>query len=296
MNRRSFLKAVALAAFASREFDFNLLSADETVALDPNIVAVFSDVHLYAPETVQQVVRFKMCVAKVLAMNPRPANLLIYGDVAYDAGKVENYELFKKLIKPIEDVGIKWEVAMGNHDRLADYRQVFPERFEKKANVEGRYVNVVETPRADFIMLDSYLKDQVRGEISPEQQEWLVEELKKYASKPVFVGCHHPLYETKIQDVLKACPSFVAYLHGHSHYYRTPIFEDVQTLCFPSVGHWGDMGFTTIGLSEKEAFFAPDIDAYLWSKYGRIKEPEKDVDAYMKALNEHTLTLNFPNA
>ncbi len=294
MDRRSFIKTVFLASLAAREANFNFLSAaDEGVPLDQNIVAIFSDTHLHGSETVQHVARFNKCVAKVLAMNPRPANLLIYGDVAYLEGKIEEYELFKKLIKPIENAGIKWEIAMGNHDRIANYRQIFPERFEKKANVEGRLVNVVKTPNADFILLDSYMKGQVRGEIDPEQRAWLVEELKKYTDKPVFVGCHHPIHETKLADVLKACPKFAAYLHGHDHYYRTSVKEDVQIMCFPSVGHWGDLGFVTAYVSEKEACFVPDIDEYLWAQWGYVKEPEKDVEAYLKALNDAALTVKF---
>ncbi|MBR4752678.1 MAG: metallophosphoesterase [Thermoguttaceae bacterium] len=292
MNRRDFLRAVAVATVSSQFVDIGKLLAED-VPIDENIVAIFSDVHLYGSETVQQVVRFNQSVCKVLAMNPRPANLLIYGDVAYDQGTVENYELFRELIKPIEAAGINWEVAMGNHDRLENFRQVFPQRFERKALVEGRYVNIVETPHADFILLDSYLKGQVRGEISPEQREWLVQTLKKYDDKPVFVGCHHHLADTKIGDVLKACPGFVAYLHGHLHYYRTPVQEEIKTICFPSVGHWGDMGFMTARLTDKEATFVPDLDAYQWSKYGYVKEPEKDVESYLKALNENSPTFAF---
>lgn len=289
MNRRDFLRSIASAAFAVPFLNVEkLLAAD--APLDENTLAIFSDTHLHGPETVQHVVRFNQCATKVLAMNPRPANLLIYGDVAYLEGKVEEYELFRKLIKPIENAGIHWEIAMGNHDRIANYRQVFPERFEREQPLEGRYINIVKTPRADFILLDSYLQGQVRGEISPEQREWLVQTLKQYDKKNVFVGCHHHMRDTKIAEELKACPKFVAYLHGHLHYYRTPIDEDVKTICFPSVGHWGDLGFMTVSLSETEATFAPFIDAYQWSKYGYVKEPEKDVEGYLKKLNDNSPT------
>lgn len=293
MQRRDFLRMVAFAALSARYCSIeSLLAAD--VQIDDNIVAIFSDTHLHGPETVQHVVRFNQSVAKILAMNPRPANLLIYGDVAYLEGKIEEYELFRKLIKPIEQAGIKWEIAMGNHDRIMNYRTVFPERFEKEQPVKDCYINIVETPRADFILLDSYLKGQVRGDICDEQRSWLTETLKKYTEKPVFVGCHHPEAETKLADILKACPKFVAYLHGHHHYYRTPVQDGMQTICFPSVGHWGDMGFMTVFLSEKEATFVPNIDAYQWSKYGYVKTPEEDVEKYLAMLNENSPVLPLP--
>ncbi len=293
MNRRDFLRAIALAAVTARFGNVEQIFADTTVPLDPTIVAIFSDVHVHGPETIQHVVRFKMGVAKVLAMNPRPANLLIYGDVAYLQGKVEEYELFRELIKPIEEAGIHWEIAMGNHDRIANYRKIFPERFEKPQPIENRYINIIETPNADFILLDSYKEGEVQGWICPEEKEWLKETLKRYTDKPVFAGCHHPLSQTKIAGLLKECPKHVAYLHGHYHYYRSPVKEDVPTICFPSLGHWGDLGFMTARITPEEAVFVPDIDAYLWSKAGYVKEPIQDVEPYLEALNANSPTFKL---
>lgn len=294
MKRREFFRVVALSAFAAQLTPVDRLFADSSIPLDPNIVAIFSDTHLHGPETVQHVVRFNQCVAQVLAMNPRPAQLLIYGDVAFLEGKLEEYELFKKLIKPIEDSGIAWEIAMGNHDRIANYRKVFPERFEKPQPLEGRYINIVETPHADFILLDSYLEGQVRGAISPEQKAWLAETLKRYDAKPFFVGCHHPINETGLAELLKSSPKFAAFLHGHHHYYRTPIQEEIQTICFPSTGHWGDLGFTIVHLTKEDATFAPRIDEYQWAQWGYVKEPEKNVEEYMARLNANSPVIKLP--
>ncbi len=293
MKRREFFHVVALGAITARFSNLEKVLADAAVPLDPTIVAIFSDTHIHGNDSTQHVIRFKQSVVKVLAMNPRPANLLIYGDVAYLKGLVEEYELFRELIKPIENAGIHWEVAMGNHDRIANYRKVFPERFEKPQPIEGRYINIVETPNADFILLDSYLEDKVEGSIIPEQKEWLAEALKKYSEKRVFVGCHHPLAQAGIDNLLKSCPGFVAYLHGHHHYYRTPFQKGLPTMCFPSLGHWGDMGFVTAHISETEAIFAPDIDAYLWSQSGYMKEPIKDVETYLAQLNANSPVFKF---
>ncbi|MDO5308072.1 MAG: metallophosphoesterase [Planctomycetia bacterium] len=293
MNRRDFFKTLAVATFATEFGRITPIFSGEDVPHDPNLIAIFSDTHLHGPETTQHVVRFKKCVNKILAMNPLPANLLIYGDVAYLQGKIEEYQLFRELIKPIEAAGIKWEIAMGNHDRIANYREIFPERFTNQP-IEDRYVNIVATPHADFILLDSYLEGQVKGWISPEQRTWLEGVVKTYDKKPFFVGCHHPLKETELAELLKSCPKCVAYLHGHHHYYRTPIDRDMRTICFPSVGHWGDMGFVMANLTETEATFTPDIDEYQWSKYGYVKEPEKNVEEYMAQLNANSPVFTLP--
>lgn len=284
-----------MTLLASLSVGLNLPSATagENVPLDPDLVAIFSDAHLSDADSSQQVRRFKMCVEKVLAMNPRPANLLIYGDVALDRGNVEDYLKFKSLIQPIEKAGIHWEVTMGNHDRLQNYRQVFPERFQEKPLVEDRCVHIVETPKADFILLDSYLKNEVRGEIDPTQRAWLDETVKKRSDKPFFVGCHHPLRETKIENVLKQSPSFAAYLHGHNHCWTNAAKQDVPTICFPSTGHWGDMGFVMVHLTENDAAFVPDIDEFLFSIWSGKAAPLIPVEKYLKILNETTVTIPF---
>ena len=166
----------------------------------------------------------------------------------------------------------------------------FSGAFRESADSENRYINIVETPRADFILLDSYLKGEVRGEIDPAQREWLGETLKKYVDKPVFVGCHHPLSETLLTETLLACPKFSGYLFGHWHWWTVETRENVPTVCFPSIGHWGDMGFVTLNLTEKDAIFTPTIDAYLLPGW-HDRKPVEDVPAYLAALNRKIATL-----
>ncbi|MDO4576339.1 MAG: metallophosphoesterase [Planctomycetia bacterium] len=292
MNRRDFLKSVAAWTMVGAWGEVSTAWAEQDVPQSADRVAIFSDTHLHGPEDIQHVVRFNQCVAKVLAMNPRPATLLIYGDVAYLEGKVEEYVLFRKLIQPIEKAGIHWECAMGNHDRIANFRSVFPERFTETPILENRYIHIVKTPRADFILLDSYLKDHVDGQIEPAQKAWLAETLKNY-DKTVFVGCHHPLVETKLADVLRACPKFAAYLYGHNHHWRCAVEEKIQTVCFPSTGHWGDMGFAMLTLSDGKALFEPDIDAYLFPNWSKNRTPVKDVEEYLRRLNARTLEIRI---
>jgi len=290
MNRREFFKIVALAAISAR-LTPNLY-ADADVPLDPNLVAIFADTHITDGKKKRQVGRFKMCVGKILAMNPRPATLLIYGDIVLKHGGVELYKKFRSLMKPIEKAGIKWEVAMGNHDRLADYRTACPDRFAEKPILEGRYIHIVETPRADFILLDSYQKDHVDGAIEPAQMKWLTETLKKYTEKPVFVGCHHGLHQTKIGKILLSCPKFTAYLHGHWHWWKNSQTDDgIPMICFPSVGQRGDMGFVMCHLGENEATFVPEIDAYLAPSKKSKRPPVTDVESYLKKMNEMSVTV-----
>ena len=303
MKRRDFLRMTAAAMFAAASSPWSESWADDlsdltdatndSVPLDENIVAIFSDTHTQVPITTHQPQRLIQCVKSVLDMNPRPANLLIYGDVAYLEGRVVEYELFKKIIAPIDKAGIKWEAAMGNHDRLNNFYTVFPERKEKKPLVADRYVHVVKTPRADFILLDSYMEGQVRGEIRPDQRAWLEDQLKAYAgtTKSVFVGCHHPIHETGLQDLLTSSPNCAGFIHGHWHRWSTHAVENLPTLCFGSTGHWGDCGYALAHLSEKDALFVPYIDAFIM--HALVKKPIHDVPAYLKQLNEKKVLMGY---
>ncbi len=295
MNRRDFLRMLVLASVTAG-MKLPSAYAKENVPLNPDLVAIFSDTHIPNDDSSQQVRRFNQCVQKILAMNPRPANLLIYGDIAYSVGRTEDYAKFRELIRPIEIAGIHWEVTMGNHDRIENYRQIFPERFREKPFLENRSIHIVETPKADFILLDSYLKNEVRGEIDSAQKAWLAETVRKYSDKPFFVGCHHPLRETKIEDILKSSPSFAAYVHGHNHWWTNTAKQEIPTLCFPSTGHWGDMGFVMVHLTENDAAFVPDIDAYLFPTWSKKTAPVINLETYLKMLNETTVTIPFPKS
>ncbi|MDO4628434.1 MAG: metallophosphoesterase [Planctomycetia bacterium] len=311
MKRRDFLRMTVLTMCSTPVFSASTWADEVTenvtndVPLDKDLVAIFSDTHILNRPKAQEVVRVKTAIQKILAMNPRPATLLIYGDVAYDAGGVDTYRFVRELLEPIKKAGIHWEATMGNHDRLNDFQQIFPERFTKKSPIPNRYINVVETPKADFILLDSYLKGQVRGEIEPEQRAWLVETLKKYEKKPVFVGCHHPLCETNLEVELRACPGFAAYIHGHCHWWMKSESDNIPQICFPSVGCWGDMGFVMLNLTETEATFIPNLNAYQlpgwYKKSEHLPEDYNDkdihttnVEKYLEQLNDAIVTIKLP--
>jgi hypothetical protein len=82
----------------------------------------------------------------------------------------------------------------------------------------------------------------------------LAETLKAYP-KPVFVGSHHPLKEIGIDKMLTFSPAAAGYIHEHDHrWLKTWVKQDwssqriLRTLCLPSTGHWGDIGYTLLRL------------------------------------------------
>jgi len=223
--------------------------------LDENCVALLSDLHLtQAKDNPHQRAGFERCVQGVLALNPRPANVLFFGDLSFDHGETNDYRLLKQLVKPLEDAGIRWTTCFGNHDRRAPFFSVFPERRLADAPVPDRLVSVVRTPHADFILLDSCLEGPVNGGLDEAQRTWLGTVLAR-ETKPVFVGAHHSVTETGVAGLLATNALCAAYIQGHDHQWRPRLEKGVETLCLPSTGHWGDIGFVVVRLSDAEAVF-----------------------------------------
>lgn len=230
---------------------------------DEDLVVIISDLHCN-PEG-YQAGKLAKVVEQIVSMKPLPRNVIALGDLAYLTGRTEEYERLKTILAPIEEAGITMTLGMGNHDRRDNFGKVFPEQAAK-SRMKDRYVYVVETPKADFIVLDSLQQGEddktwiTPGAISDEERAWLVQTLATYQDKPVFVSSHHPISETLIQKELLACPCCRGYIYGHNHRWVEDWFKlnysskrVVPTLCMPSTGHWGDIGYTTLHLEEDRA-------------------------------------------
>jgi len=227
----------------------------DNVPKDANLVALFADLHITAEESPShQRSGFMQCVQDVLACNPRPANVLFYGDLSFNIGVTNDYRRLKELVKPLEDAGIRWTACFGNHDRREPFFAVFPEHKCDPALVPDRLVSVVRTPHADFILLDSCLEGPVNGGLDDRQREWLQKTLAQY-KKPVFVGAHHPIRETGIADLMALNEACSGYVYGHNHAWKQDSTNGVKTLCLPSTGHWGDIGYVLVKLDHDGAVF-----------------------------------------
>lgn len=288
-NRRQFLstlgKTTAGVAFWST---FWCSGGSETVfgaenvgtsGFDPNHLVLLADTHC-GPGLKHQLDFFRKTIQEIVAMNPRPTHVLIYGDFAFLYGKKEDYVLLKSLLTPLAEAGIPWTTCMGNHDRRDTFAEVFPEHAEKSLMAE-RLVFRIETPSVDFLLLDSLIqyKDTSKwitpGEILPDQRDWLHETLKAQ-TKPIILGAHHLLNETKIEDIILEHSCVVGYINGHAHYWTPNVYKGVQALTLPSCGHWGDIGIVNAFLSPKEAKFQVFMRDYLLGNRGPDFEPNPD--------------------
>lgn len=230
---------------------------------DENLVVIISDLHTN-PEGYQPA-RLERTVRDILALRPRPRNVIALGDLAYLTGKPEEYARLKEILSAFDGSGIRLTMAMGNHDRRANFAAAFPE-LASASRMEDRFVYVVETPNADIILLDSLQESPdpttwiTPGALPDNEKEWLASTLATYTDKPVFVTAHHPLNEIKINNILLDSPTCCGFIHGHDHVWRDGWVKKnysernmLRTLCLPSTGHWGDIGYTLLRLGEDHA-------------------------------------------
>lgn len=242
---------------------------------DETVVALLSDCHVGAwHSTDYQGVKFAECIARVLALDPLPARMIIPGDLAYLWGRKEDYALSRRLLQPVLDAGIELTIGMGNHDRRENFLEHWPE-YAARSPVPGRLVSEIHGPHFDYIMLDTLDEPKetdrwiTPGVLNGPQREWLKSACAA-AKRPLLVLAHHPAGELgepgmgcteksahKFGEILLGKPdeptNCCGFIHGHDHqWYLTRSllhWSDSRiglTAALPSTGHWGDIGYALL--------------------------------------------------
>ena len=278
VTRRRFLGGTA--AVAALGAGCATAKADGGAAartLDPEAVGFISDIHVGLPLARQkyktmrdyphQPAASQALVREILALPRPPANVLCLGDISLAFGETEDYAFAAETLKPLMDAGIKVTCAMGNHDIRAEFLKYFP-GYDKTTKVPGRFVSVVNTPHADFILLDSLVEPEKRGSygactkkgLGKEQLDWLQETISA-ATRPTFLCAHHPARGMGIPMSIYKNRIVPGYLHGHTHqwttgYLRGDIDDNARMLRvvgIPTLGFEWDVGWGLMRTTAKGA-------------------------------------------
>ena len=243
---------------------------------------------------------------QILSLNPLPAHVFIFGDVAWDYGLEEDYIYAKELLQPLEDAGIQITLGLGNHDRRAAFFKVFPE-YEQTTKVAGRAVSVVELPYADFVMLDTLSElpelpprksTNVFGELDEAQLEWLKKFLAE-SKRPVFLGAHHPLGDLPaLTELITHSPIVAGFICGHLHIWskkayllrpRKPEWM-IPVVELPST-FYGDIGFATFRMDPQGAILSFSSQGFWWPE--PAQNPPPQWEARQKDLANETCRFIF---
>jgi len=237
ISRRRFLQRAAAFAGAGALPSLSW-AQDEVVRPDPHRVALFSDTHIDRnPATtagrdgINMSAYLRRCVEQV-QRDGLPGNTMVCGDVAYSVGLKHDYFQFQSLVLPLLEKGVPVHCIMGNHDHVERFFEAGVAAAPETPPVEGKHITVVETPRANWLLLDSLIQTEVVwGELGADQRTWLGETLDELGDeKPVMVLVHHNFdwvqndgSDWGLRDAepffaeLSARQQVKAVFYGHSH-------------------------------------------------------------------------------
>lgn len=238
LSRRRFLGGTALLVLSRDLSPSRAASGAESWAL-------LSDTHIAAnratvsKQGVNMSENLRRVVAEVLAEKETLAGVIINGDCAYLKGQPGDYATLLELLDPLRNAGLPVHFTLGNHDD----REVFLGATggdEGGQPVAGKHCSVLETPFANWILLDSLRHvNRVEGELGAEQLAWVAAILDAHPDKPAIVMSHHypqvppaaPSKDGKTRitglidsdaflESIDARPAAKACIYGHSHHWN----------------------------------------------------------------------------
>ncbi len=243
ISRRSFL-AGSLAAGASALLGRELSAAERKT--DPHRWVLISDTHVGAHledsrHGVKPADMFAETSRQILDLDPRPAGIIISGDLAFLKGLPGDYKLIKELYQPIREAGVPLHLVLGNHDQRENFWAAFPEAKPAGAAAD-RQAAVVETPLANWFLMDSlYKTDVTPGQLGKDQLQWLAKALDAHPDKPALLMAHHNLEgPAGLQDAAALLQIAVdhkqvkAYIYGHTHQWQVRREKEIHLVNVPA--------------------------------------------------------------
>lgn len=231
--------------------------AAREVAADPHRFALLADIHIAAdPEQVTSGVplaeHLRTTAKQILALDTRPARVLVAGDCALSSGRTGEYATLVELLKPLREAAISIDLALGNHDDRANFRKALVNPDEPTPLTDA-HVGVIETPRANWFLLDSLTYDKGRpGRFGPEQLKWLARELDARNDRPALIVGHHDprfvaegasapdggLTDTRaLFEILSPRRHVKTYVYGHTHAWKLSERDGIHLINLPAVAY-----------------------------------------------------------
>jgi len=249
ISRRCFL-AGALATGTGLLLPKTVWAAERSV--DSNRWTLLADIHIRAERdivvrSVKPAEQFTKARTAILAKCPDTSGILVAGDCAFGSGRLGDYRVLAELLQPLREAGVPLHLLLGNHDHRGNLWNVFPEaRAAVPQPSIDRHVSIIESPHANWFLLDSMQKtDFTPGRLGEAQLQWLSKALDARADKPAIVMAHHQmdldpkssgLQDTAaLFDVLMPRKQVKAYVFGHRHRWDILKREDLHLVNLPTL-------------------------------------------------------------
>ena len=248
VSRRDFLKNV-LATGGVLCLPGTLWA--NTPKADPNRWVLMADTHVHADRNkknhgIKPAENLARARSRILHWRQLPAGVIIAGDCVYIKGRKEDYKTLAEELRPFSEAGVPVHMALGNHDHRENFWEAFPDAVGAGSLEDaGKQVSVIETPYANWILLDSLqATNETPGEFGEAQLQWLAQALDERPEKPAVLLAHHyparkaksnGLRDTKaFFDVIKDRKQVKAYIFGHSHAWRHWCWEGIHCVNLPA--------------------------------------------------------------
>ena len=290
ITRRQFIKgSLALGGTAMMASCASVAIADsERVGLDPNRVALLADTHISADpnhvypgtkwpgspvgEDEHERVNMSQCLAEaaksIIALNPRPAHLIVNGDCTFSRGTEAEYKEFLRLVEPIRAAGITVHVTIGNHDNRENLWKLLPFLKQEQMGVQA---DVIELPHANLVLLDSGRK----GILGDQQLDWLAKQLDERVDKPALIFGHFNPYPTRgvrpskgmrdgaaLLQLLAKRKHAKAYFYGHTHEWQNDQRDHLHLINQPAVSYYFGKGHAHGWVDMKLTETSADLELY----------------------------------
>jgi len=183
---------------------------------------------------------------EILALQPRPAGVILGGDYAFLRGLPADYAVVDELFQPFRSAGLPMHLILGNHDCRASFWAALPHlRPRGESPVPGRQVAIVESPRVNWFLLDSlHQTNELPGLLGRTQLAWLARELDARRDRPALVVAHHHLEPgcpteglldtAALMEVLLPRANVQAYIHGHRHRWELVHWQRLPVVKIPT--------------------------------------------------------------
>lgn len=153
-------------------------------------IAQITDLHITTDKDPVNKERNEMRLRAVLRAlherKPRPVAIIASGDLV-DRGETEEYVELKKIIDEVE---IPLFLGLGNHDRRAPFREIFP---STPVDPNGFVQWDADIDDLRVVMLDTLDEAKANdGAFCKKRAAWLDKTLKKARRKPTIIVLHHP--------------------------------------------------------------------------------------------------------
>ncbi len=268
ITRRQFIKGSIALGSSTLFVPYALgISEYEGVELDQTRVALLADTHISSDPTrvipgtkwpgspvkegEHESVNMAKCLATVakslIALNPRPAHMIVNGDCALSNGNEDEYKQFLKLVEPIRRAGIIVHVTIGNHDNRKNMWKLLP--FLKKEEI-GLHVNVLKLPYANLILLDSG-----NGVLGEKQLNWLSRQLDENPDQPALILSHYNPFPNRgvrpiegmrdgefLLKIMAERKNAKAYFYGHTHEWQHDLQDHFYLINQPAVSYYFGKG------------------------------------------------------